>query len=81
MKNIYLLIISFSLISCYTYKVKAESDETTKESPAPSKPVKSNAVAETAIASPQVGISQVEAAIPRQSKIDKTKGKRVILVR
>lgn len=38
MKNIYLLLISFSLISCYTYKVKTESDEKPQETKKP--PVK-----------------------------------------
>ena len=31
MKNIYLLIISFSLVSCYTYKVKVENEENPQE--------------------------------------------------
>ena len=35
MKNIYLLIISFSLISCYTYKVKTESEEKPQETRKP----------------------------------------------
>lgn len=35
MKNIYLLIISFSLVSCYTYKVKTESDEKPQETQKP----------------------------------------------
>ncbi|MBO6201453.1 MAG: hypothetical protein J6N74_07530 [Chryseobacterium sp.] len=35
MKNIYLLFISFSLISCYTYKVKAEGEEKPQETRKP----------------------------------------------
>lgn len=35
MKNIYLLIISFSLISCYTYRVKKESEDKPKEARKP----------------------------------------------
>ncbi|WDF47394.1 hypothetical protein PQ459_02645 [Chryseobacterium sp. KACC 21268] len=49
MKNIYLLLISFSLISCYTYKVKTESDEKPQETKKP--PVK-----------PDVAVGKVTAA-------------------
>ncbi|TDX84640.1 hypothetical protein [Epilithonimonas xixisoli] len=68
-KYFYLFILSFSLISCYTYRVKAESDEKTKEAPAPAKPVKSNEVASKEVASANFGISDVESAIPKKSKV------------
>lgn len=76
MKNIYLLIISFSLISCYTYKVKAEGEEKLQETHKASvKSAEKIEKLEASFASPQLGISQVETAIPMQSKIDRTKGK------
>lgn len=69
MKNyLYLLIISFSLISCYTYKAKAEKNETpqaTRESRA-----KSDRAAKI-IANPQSNSATIESKRPEKPKIEK----------
>ncbi|MNK22742.1 hypothetical protein D3C87_410230 [compost metagenome] len=76
MKNIYLLIISFSLISCYTYKVKAEGEGNPEDKREPVKSAASRDRVERAIASPQVAsITAVESAMPQKSKIDRNKTK------
>lgn len=75
-KYFYLLFLSISLVSCYTYKVKAESDEKTKEMPTNAKPVKSDVVAMKEAASANFGIASAESAIPQKSKIDRTRGKK-----
>ena len=75
-KYFYLLFLSISLISCYTYKVKAESDEKTKETLATEKPVQSNAVAMKEAAATNFGIASAEPAMPKKSKIDRARGKK-----
>lgn len=73
-KYFYLLFLSISLVSCYTYKVKVESDEKTKDMPTNAKPVKSDVVAMKEAASANFGIASAESAIPQKSKMSsKTK--------
>ena len=72
MKNIYLLIVSFSLISCYTYKVKAEGEEKAQEmSEAPKKSADNVGRVERAKAS----LSSIDAGKLHKSKIDRNNTK------
>ncbi len=70
-KYLYLLIISISLISCYTYKSNAEKD-VTKSQDMQKVPVKSDELAEKAIINnPEANLTVAKAKSPRNSKIDK----------
>lgn len=69
MKNIYLLILSFSLISCYTYKTKAESEQ--KPQNMRETKVKSTEMAERAAADPQFNAQTSERQIPKRVKGEK----------
>ncbi|KFC24162.1 hypothetical protein [Chryseobacterium sp. FH1] len=76
MKNIYLLIISFSLISCYTYKVKAEGEEKPQEKrETPVKSATNIESIERSVASPQASLTAIESAVAQKSKIDRNKTK------
>lgn len=68
MKNIYLLIVSFCLISCYTYKAKTEGDEKSKEKV--DTPVKKADLAGKNVAETQVSLAATESAIPQKTKIN-----------
>ena len=59
MKNyLYLLIISFSLISCYTYRARAEKDAKTDKPQ--KKEAKSAELAESVTANPQSNLKATE---------------------
>jgi len=70
-KHFYLFILSFSLISCYTYKSNAEKD-VTKPQNMQKVPVKSDEPAEQAIINnPEANLTVAKVKSPRNSKIDK----------
>ena len=72
MKNyFYLLIVSFSMISCYTYRTNEEKDakpQETKEIP-----TKLNVIAEKEIANTLPNVSSVDSKSTRKPKADKSK--------
>ncbi|WP_379967598.1 hypothetical protein [Epilithonimonas sp. UC225_85] len=65
-KYLYLLVISFSLISCYTYRSNAEKDVASKNTA--EAPVKSNVPAAQSISNPQVDLTATESKSPRKPK-------------
>lgn len=69
MKNIYLLIISFSLISCYTYKVKAEGEEKPQDKRETVNNV--NQLKETALADSKLNLDANALEIPQKVKKSK----------
>lgn len=72
MKNyFYLLIVSFSMISCYTYRTNEEKDakpQETKETP-----TKPDVIADKEIANTLPNVSSVDSKSPRKPKADKSK--------
>ena len=66
MKNIYLLIISFSMISCYTYKAKTENDLKKPETSQPQ--VQSDEFSRKAMA-----VSQAKGAVAKSKTAGKPK--------
>lgn len=70
-KHLYLLIISFSLISCYTYRIKEERKETTAD--AKQAPSNSDKIAEKELANSQSNLSIAGSKGTRKPKPDNGK--------
>lgn len=80
-KHFYLLILSFSLVSCYTYKVSTETDDTKQSKSEPRSKreaeLKSNEqVAVSSIADTQASIAKIASKGPRNIKSENEKGKK-----
>lgn len=74
MKNyLYLLIISFSLISCYTYRAKAEKEGTPQDTREAQTQSPDLLAGKAAVASPQSNVSALESKSLRSPKITKDK--------
>ncbi len=72
MKNyLYLLIISFSLVSCYTYRTNEEKDITSQNTKEVS--AKSNEIAEKELSNLQPNASSIDARSTRKPKPEKPK--------
>jgi hypothetical protein len=72
-KHFYLLILSFSLISCYTYKIKSEKEATSQDTREIRTKKMDDPAAGKAIANVQASVSAIEPESPKKNRATKDK--------
>jgi len=79
-KYLYLLISSFSLISCYTYRIKSENEATAQNTREIRTKKMDEPVATKAIANVQANVSAIEPGSTKRNRITKDKAPRSMSV-